>query len=213
MQRPEVWSQHYFETPASGHLNWSDPSVYPRYLHMLLGAVAVAGVWFMILGVRARSGDADWSRWVVRYGARVFTHATLLNIVVGFWFLVAVPKRVMMIFMGENIVATGAFIVSLIAIVAAFGFIHVGARRAARRATFMGAGSLLAVVALMAVMRQEMRNAYLEPYFRLEQLQVEPQWGVFSLFAVTLLVGLGVLAWLISVIARAKSPQAPATDS
>jgi hypothetical protein len=205
MQHPEIWSEHYFEAPATGHLNWSDPSLYPRYLHMLVGAVAMAGLWFMILGARRRSGDAEWSNWVWRYGVRVFTLATALNIFIGFWFLLAVPRRVMMIFMGENRVATMAFVASLACLVGAFGFIHAAARRQSPRGAFVGAGLVLAVVALMAVMRQEMRAAYLEPYFRLDELQVAPQWGVFSIFAVSLLLGLGVIAWLIVVIHRAKT--------
>jgi hypothetical protein len=205
LQSPETWLPHYLESPATGHLNWSDPSVYPRYLHMLLGALAVAGVWFMIIGVRRQSGDLEWSNWLWRYGVRIFTHATVLNIFVGFWFMLALPRNVLMIFMGESPVATGAFIASLVCLVAAFGFLHAASRRHSRRGAFVGVGWVLAVVALMAVMRQEMRTAYLEPYFRLSELRVEPQWSIFSVFAVTLVIGLGVLAWLISIILRAKS--------
>jgi hypothetical protein len=213
LQRPETWLSHYLESPTTGHLNWSDSSVYPRYLHMLLGALAVAGLWFMIIGVRRKSGDLEWSNWLWRYGVRIFTHATVLNVFIGFWFMLAVPRNVLMIFMGENRIATGAFVASLACLVAAFAFIHGASRRQSRRGAFVGAGWVLAVVALMAVMRQEMRTAYLEPYFRLSELQAEPQWGVFGVFVVTLVVGLGVLAWLISALLRARSSAAPSADS
>ncbi len=103
MQRPETWKDHYFASPDTGHLALSDPALYPRYLHMLLGAVAVAGVWVLIIGARRRSGDEEWSHWAMRYGGRVFTFATLLNIVVGFWFMISVPRRAMMIFHGEEL--------------------------------------------------------------------------------------------------------------
>jgi hypothetical protein len=209
MLRPETWSAHYFEGSAGGRLNWSDPSLYPRYLHMLIGAVAVAGVWILILGIRRRSGDVEWSNWACRYGGRLFAHATSLNIIIGFWFMLSVPRRAMLIFMGRESVATGAFVGSLVCIMAAFIFIGKASRRQDRRAGILGTGSLLAVLALMAVMRHQMRTAYLEPYFRVEQLQVEPQWGVFALFVVVLLIGLALVGWLVSVVLRAKPAESP----
>jgi hypothetical protein len=140
----------------------------------------------------------------VRYGGRVFTYATLLNIVVGFWFMVTVPRRAMMIFMGKNSLATVAFVVSFVLIMGALHLLGRASRRQASRPATLGAGILVVVLALMAVMRQEMRTAYLEPYFHVGQLQAQPQWGAFVLFAVTLLAGLAAVAWLVRVVLTAK---------
>jgi uncharacterized membrane protein len=129
---------------------------------------------------------------------------TLLNIVVGFWFMIAVPRRAMMIFMGENTLATVAFIASLVFIMGALHLIGRASRRKQSRPALVGAGMLLVVLALMAVMRQEMRAAYLEPYFQLSQLQTQPQWGVLAVFIITLLIGLAVVAWLVRVVMTAK---------
>jgi hypothetical protein len=204
MQRPETWKEHYFSNPAAGHLDLSDPALIPRYLHMLLGAVAVAGVWILFIGARRRSGDDDWSNWAMRYGGRVFMVTTLLNIVVGFWFMIAVPRRAMMIFMGKNTLATVAFIASLVFIMGALHLIGRGSRRKQSRLAFIGAGMLLVVLVLMAIMRQEMRTAYLEPFFQLSQLETQPQWGVLTVFIITLLIGLAVVAWLVRVVMTAK---------
>jgi hypothetical protein len=212
LQRPETWLAHYLESPSTGHLNWSDASVYPRYSHMLLGALAVAGVWFMIIGARRKSGDLEWSNWLWRYGVKLFTRITVLNILIGLWFMLTLPRNVLMIFMGESRIATGAFVASVFFLAAAFGFLHAASRRESRRGAFIGAGCALAVVVLMALMRQEMRRAYLEPFFHLGELQVEPQWGVFSVFAVTLVIGLGVLGWLLSVLFHTKSSPEPSAD-
>jgi hypothetical protein len=209
MLRPDTWARHYFADPASGSLNWSDPALYPRYLHMLVGAVAVAGVWILILGVRRRSGDVEWSNWAVQYGARMFMHATLLNILIGFWFLVALPKNVMMIFMGQNIAATILLFVSLIMTAAAWMLMNKASRATdPRKPAIVGAAHVLAILIFMAIMRQQVRTASLEPYFRLEDVAVEPQWGPFAMFAGTLVVGLAALAWLIKVALGAK----PAED-
>ncbi len=204
MQRPDTWKSHYFASPATGHLDLSDAALYPRYLHMLLGAVAVAGVWVLLIGARRRSGDDRWSNWAMRYGGRVFTQTTLLNIVVGFWFMISVPRRAMMIFMGKNMLATVAFMAALVFIMGALHLLGRASRRKQPRLAFIGAGMLLVVLALMAIMRQEMRAAYLEPYFRLDQLQAQPQWGVFVVFVVTLLLGLAAVGWLVRVVLTAK---------
>jgi len=205
MLRPDTWAAHYFANTASGQLNWTDPALYPRYLHMLIGAVAVAGIWIMIIGLRRRSGDAEWSGWAVTYGAKMFMHSTLLNIIVGFWFLVALPKRVMMIFMGENMTATIILFAALVLTAVAWVLIQRASKRPDSRGTAVtGAITLLGVLGLMAVMRQQLRTAYLAPYFTLDELQVAPQWDVLGLFIATLLICVGAVAWLIRVILRAK---------
>jgi hypothetical protein len=209
MLRPDLWAAHYAAHPASGHLNWSDPALYPRYLHMMAGALAVAGVWIMVLGARRKSGDQEWSDWAVPYGARMFMHATLLNVLIGLWFLIALPRRVMMIFMGDNITLTVILFAALIFTAAAWWTLHKASKTpGAKGVAITGAVFLLVVLVLMAVMRQMVRAAYLEPYFRLEQLQVAPQWSVFTLFALTLTVGLAVLGWLIRVALRARTVDA-----
>jgi hypothetical protein len=205
MLRPDVWAAHYFANPASGQLNWADPALYPRYLHMLVGAVAVAGIWIMIIGLRRKSGDVAWSNWAVAYGARMFMHATLLNVIIGFWFLVALPKRVMMIFMGENMTATILLFAAIVLTAVAWVLIQRASKKPdSRTPAVAGAIALLGVLAMMAVMRQQLRTAYLAPYFTLDELQVAPQWDVLGLFAVTLVICLGVVAWLIKVMLRAK---------
>jgi hypothetical protein len=205
MLRPDTWAAHYFADPASGSLNWSDPALYPRYLHMLVGAVAVAGVWFLILGVRRRSGDVAWSKWAVQYGARIFIYATLVNIIIGFWFLVALPKEVMMIFMGQNLTATILLIASLVLTAGAWMLLRKAARAEdPRKPAVVGVAHVLGILVLMAIMRQQVRTAYLEPCFRLDSVAVKPQWDVFALFAVTLVIGLAVLAWLIKIALGAR---------
>jgi hypothetical protein len=205
MLRPDNWGPHYFQDLSRGHLNWGDSTLYPRYLHMLFGAAAVAGVWIMIIGARRKSGSLDWSNWALKYGAKIFMHATMLNIVIGFWYLITLPKRVMMIFMGENPAATAILVIALLLTVIAWILMSRATSVTDGRVyAYSGSGTLLAVLALMAVMRQQVRTATLEPYFKLEQLQSAPQWGPFTMFVITLLIGLVLFAWLVRVILRAS---------
>jgi hypothetical protein len=205
MLRPESWAAHYFANPASGSLNWSDPMLYPRYLHMLVGAVAVAGLWIMLLGWRRKKADTEWSGWAVTYGAKMFMHATLLNVLIGLWFLMALPKAQMMIYMGKNMTATILLTVSfLLTALAWFMVRKVSKTPSARGPAVIGSALVLIILVTMAIMRHQLRTSFLDPYFRLEQLQVAPQWDVFAMFAVSLVIGLVVVAWLIRAVMRAK---------
>jgi len=189
VQRPEIFVEHYFKDPSAGTLNWADMSVYPRYLHILFGAFAVCGIWFMFIGTRGRTGDGDWSAWLTRYGWRIFVIFTLVNILVGLWFLLVIPERAMMIFLGRNAAATVIFAVSVILTFAAIYLLkRVHVEQNPGKPLFTGAGVMLAVLILMFIMRQYMRAAYLEPYFTLGELRVEPQWGTFAAFAATMIL-------------------------
>ena len=204
MLRPESWLEPYLRAPGGGHLNWSDPSLYPRYLHMLLGAMAVAGLWIMLLGAHRRSGDAEWSGWALGYGARLFVHATLANLAVGMWFLMALPREVMLLFMGRSALATSLLAAAVICALLALGLAWSAARAAdGRRQGVAGAGVTLLLLIFMVVIRHVVRQAMLAPAFRIEELQTDPQWGVFIVFAVLLLIGIGIVGWLVSVVLRA----------
>jgi len=203
MLRPETWLDHYLGRPDGALLNWSDPSLFPRFLHMLIGAVAVAGLWIVLLGARGRSGGREWSEWATLYGARIFALATLLNVIVGVWFLLSHPERVMMIFMGGSPLATGLFALAVLLVLVALVLLWMGMMRRERR-SLLYAGALLAlpVLVLMVALRDLVRVAYLAPMVHLESLASEPQWGVFALFAGLLVVAVVVVGALARLALR-----------
>jgi hypothetical protein len=200
MLRPDRWLDHYFTRPDGALLNWSDPSLFPRFFHMLTGAIAVAGLWIVLLGARGRSGGGEWSGWATLYGAKIFAHATMLNAVVGVWFLLSHPKRVMMIFLGRSPLATGLLALAVLLLLVALVLLWMGMIRKEKRSLlFAGAVLVLPILVLMVAIRDLVRTAYLAPAFRLESLQSAPQWDVFALFAVLLLLAgviVGILARL-----------------
>ena len=207
MEKPAGWLAHYFQNPAYGSFNLSDWSIYPRYIHVALGALAVAGVWIMIIGFRGRSGTGEWSEWAMRYGGKIFIYFTMINILAGFWFFLVHPKRVMMTFMGQNMAATIVFTAAVVLAIAAVLFFN-RMRKAPEikvKTITAGAGILLTVMILMLVMRQFLRASYLQPYFTLDMLRVEPQWDFIAIFfAVFLFVMLPSLAWLVHASLQAK---------
>jgi len=55
----------------------------------------------------------------------------------------------------------------------------------------------------MVLMRDVLRTAYLKPYFNLSMLRVEPQYMPMVLFIVSLVVGIGVIGYMLNLAARA----------
>ena len=70
---------------------------------------------------------------------------------------------------------------------------------------------MLALVALtvtiidMAIVRHQVRTLTLVPYFSVDSMAVRAQTGVFTLFAVLLVAGLAVVAWMVWRLAAAKA--------
>ncbi|MFC1562150.1 hypothetical protein ACFL4Q_04055 [candidate division KSB1 bacterium] len=116
----------------------------------------------------------------------------------------------MTIFLGGNTTATSVFAASVIvtaaAIIAAY---YIKKGRIGGTAVYYMSGMVMLVLFLMILMRQYLREAYLEPFFQLEQLTVRPQWGAFALFAVLFLfVLIPTTAWLIRTVMKANRPAA-----
>ncbi|MFC1513490.1 hypothetical protein ACFL5P_00600 [candidate division KSB1 bacterium] len=205
MLTPQEWFEHYFKNPATGSLNWGDMQIYPRYIHMLLGAVSVSGVWIMIIGARRKTGDAEWSDWAVKKGYKVFLWATMINILIGVWFLLAIPGNIAMSFLGRDAAATITFVFSLVLLAAAIIYLRKASKSPENiRSTFYGAGFLLGVLTLMIIMRHQLRAFYLEPVFTLDQLHSEPQWMAFSIFAVFLVIGFAAAGYMIRVVLKSN---------
>jgi hypothetical protein len=65
MLSPEAWSE-YFDNPGGPILNLSDPTVLPRYLHIVASSTALGGLALALLYSR-RKDDAQSAHWV-RHG-------------------------------------------------------------------------------------------------------------------------------------------------
>ncbi|MFC1725786.1 hypothetical protein ACFL4T_09175 [candidate division KSB1 bacterium] len=206
MLRPENWVTHYFKDPSSGTFNWSDATLFPRYLHVFFGALALAGTWIMIIGVRRRTGDDEWSDWTVNFGSRVFLYTTMINILIGILFLIVHPGTIVKNFMGKDLISTIFLVISVFVTV----YVLILASKIPKIAekkkhTYILFSSTVFLLILMILLRHSLRTFYLEPYFKLDQLQVEPQWTAFLIFAGTMVLFMvPALIWMIKVMLNAK---------
>ncbi len=189
MLHPESWTR-FFDHPDGFLLNFGDPTLIPRYLHMVASAVAVGGLaialWYTY---QASRGRKDCSRWI-KYGCNWFAGATIANYGLGFWFFGVLPHGLIV----PSTFIGGLFSLFLILaiITGAFSIIH-AIRYQPLPATWFTLGTIL----LMVLMRDLLRVAYLKPWFSFSDLRVESSWSPFLIFLLSFIGGLALVGWML----------------
>ncbi|EKD39710.1 MAG: hypothetical protein ACD_75C00313G0002 [uncultured bacterium] len=189
MALPERFGE-YFSHRNGSMLVFDHPEFRPRFLHMMLGSLAVGGLFVGLLGRFSRNARPELAAHAEQVGLSSFFILTLGNILAGLWYLVSLPEPLRNIFLGGN---TGATIAFAVALLLAAGALF-GAYRRKFRLTFFHA---ITLVVVMTFMRAWLRAAYLQDVFTLDHLQVVPQYSPMIFFFVTLAAGIVCLGWLV----------------
>jgi hypothetical protein len=186
----------YFNRMDGSMLASTDSVLLPRYLHMMLGAVAIGGLFVALAGRYRADRDPDMASLAEATGMKTFFWATLVNIAVGSWFLVALPRETMLLFMGGDTGASVCFVLSLL--------LTAGMLVAAwRRKFWLTFSHAVATVVLMTFMRAWMRSDYLREVFNLGQLEVVPEYSPMIFFFVVLVAGIVCIGWMLKKTAEA----------
>lgn len=207
MLRPDAFVEKFSRNAAGLNLNLDDPTLAPRFLHMLFGALAVAGLAVAHYGLWRARRDTDpaFGSWALKHGALWFCIPTGINVLWGMWWLIALPKEVMLRFMAKNMFATATLGLGIVLGLAAL-FLMALAIYSPRPAKLVRSGSvaLLATLVLMILSRDQVRRGALEAAgFELNPW-VEPQWGPIALFALLLVAALATVAWMVLAYARSR---------
>lgn len=194
-QTPTRWADKYFQDPTGWNLNLSEPTLIPRYLHFFTAAVAVGGLFLVLMALGRWKRDSDYARYVFQFGGDAFRYATMTQFLVGIWFLASLPRDKRMLFLGDNPLATTLLVLGVAGALGAIMIVGNAQRRDNIRLAAVGGSGLTAFVILcMSVMRDILRDAYLEPYFHPGEFAVKTQWSVFPLFLVLFLAGVALWA-------------------
>ena len=201
-----------FQASASGlHLDAGDPTLAPRVLHVLLASLAVSGLAVAGAGAFLARKEPDAGAWMVRHGVLLCSIATILNFVPGFWWLAALPRDVLLMFMGRDPAATACLSVGLLAALGAIGLAMPAAFPAgptpakvttlpARRfppALLAGSGCLVVSVISMVMVRDTARAAILHAAGVQPPAVASPQWGPIAIFGVLLVAAIGTVVWMV----------------
>lgn len=204
--RPETFVDAWRQGGAGLTLNLGDPTLWPRYLHMLFGAVAVAALAVALYGLVRREREPEAASWAMRKGTVMFGVATAINIFVGMWFLLAQPKAVLLRLVGGDTWAMTLLALGILLGIAVGGvaLLALGAKDAVR-ATKAQVGILLPTLVVMVLLRDQVRQLALRDAGFAQPSWVAPQWGPLAVFAFLLVGAVATIAWMTRVLARGSS--------
>ncbi len=212
MLRPEVWRDMYSASAAGTYLPPADPTLTPRWLMMMAGGLFIGGLWLVYLASRS-TFTADEKQFAAGFGGKIAALFGVVYLAAGIWAASVQPDVVkaglhshalykFAGFAGYGWLALVAVAV-LLAAVAGFGRISAG-----WLGLFGWAGAVvvLLVEITVVVYRDGVRDLTLlsKGYDAWDRVVVT-NWWVVGLFLVLFVGGLGVIGWLISVVARAKT--------
>lgn len=196
MLHPEQWDL-YFANRQGTLLNLGDRTLWPRYLHFLTASIAIGGLFIALVWQIRRKSDPDRAVAKIKSGLKLFAIATSIQVAVGVWFLLSQPKGIMMAFMGGNPTYT---IILALGILLALGSIYV-AFKGKLVATLL---HLIGILTMMVISRANLRTLYLQPWFKLSDLELAPQYGVMALFFAVFIIGLIAVGIMIKMAVVSK---------
>lgn len=193
---PEKWLELYHRSPGGANLNLGEPTLFARWMLFLVPGFTVAGVAILFRGTTLlRWGDEEQGRYSQRFALRAGLLGMLLETAAGAWMIATLPEAI------RSYVMSGGLPTMLLGAGVLLALVGVGLLFLAQGKRCMCYPILAAVAFFLAlsplvVLRDLVRQEYLRPFFRMSDVPVNQQWGMFGLFVGFLVVGLGFLVTL-----------------
>ena len=194
--RPELWAG-FAERPGGWNLNLGEPTLWPRYLHFLLAALAI-GALGRAIAYRFSAMDEEEKKGQIRRNLKIFGWFTLVQFAVGTWFWLTMPEPVWKSFMGGSLFAT---IMMVVGWLSALLILHSAFTGRLNFAMILGAIQVL----VMVIIRDLARAAYLDDVFRPAELENVGEVSPLIAFLLVFLIGVGVLYYMIRLIFKSKT--------
>ncbi|HVN93591.1 MAG TPA: hypothetical protein VMT38_07840 [Terracidiphilus sp.] len=211
MLRPEVWRDMYSASAMGAFLPTGDPTLEPRWLLMMAGGLVIGGLWLVYLAGRT-TFTPDERNYLAGLGGKIVVGFGLVYLAAGFWAASVQPDAVKAGLAGHALYPAYKFagfagygwtalvaVAILVGATAGFGKIATG--------WLAWSAVLVAVLTeiMLVVYRDGVRDVtLLAKGYDVWDRSVVTNWGVVSLFLVLFVAGLGVVGWLVSVVAHAQ---------
>jgi len=205
MLTPEKFVPMYQNSPAGANLNLTEPSLIPRYLHFVTAAFSVTGLFIGCLGIYQKTRNADFSKWLVRLGASMFTAITLIGTIFGIWFMLSTPEGFQAAMMGGDKMTTHLFRSSLGFEVLSLIFMGVAIAKGSTKAFWGGLITAMVVIAEMVVLRHLLRvhmtDDVMGPLMASQPVVI--QWPILIMFLVLFVGMFFFIGWLGKLVFKA----------
>lgn len=214
MLRPEAWRDMYSASAAGRFLATGDPTLTPRWLLMLAGGLFIGGLWLIYLSARS-TFTADEKRFIAGFGGKVAALCGIFYLLAGLWANAVQPAPVKALLAAPppgygfyRYYALGGYVWMLLVVVAVLLAAYAGfAKIAANWLAWAGVLVALLVEITFTLYRDAVRDlTLLSKGYNVWDRVVVTNWSVVGLFLVLFVASLGVVGWLVSVVARAKKP-------
>jgi hypothetical protein len=197
--RPDRWGI-YFENPGGWNLNLGDPTLWPRYLHFVVAALAIGALGRAIFyRFSGKMEEAERSGQIKR-NLRIFGWMTIIQMGVGTWFWLSMPPEVWKTFMGGSLPAT---IMMGVAWLGALLILHSAFTGRLNFAMILGAFQVM----VMVIIRDLARAAYLREVFTPARLENVKAYSPLIAFLLVFLIGLVALYYMVRLIFKSKTRQ------
>jgi hypothetical protein len=217
MLRPEAWHGMYAASAMGAFLPTGDPTLTPRWLLMMAGGLFIGGLWLVYLAGRS-TFTADEKLFVAGLGGKVAAGFAIVYLAAGLWAASVQPEVVKTGLAGHALYAGHAIypaykfsgfagygwialVVVAVLVGAIAGFGKIAAGWLSWTAVLIG----VLVEIMLTVYRDGVRDVtLLSKGYDVWDRAVATNWGVVGLFLVLFVASLGVIGWLVSVVARAQ---------
>jgi hypothetical protein len=211
MLRPEVWRDMYSASSAGAYLPTGDPTLTPRWLLMMAGGMFVGGLWMVYLAGRS-TFTAEEKKFMVGIGGKVAAVSGIVYLVAGLWAAGVQPQVVKAGLAGGSAYPlyklagfAGYGWLALVVVAVLLGGIAGFGKITAGWLGWSGAVVVLLTEIMFTVYRDGVRDVtLLSKGYDVWDRMVVTNWSVVGLFLVLFVAGLGVIGWLVSVVARAQ---------
>jgi hypothetical protein len=212
MLRPEVWRQMYSGSAMGAYLPPYDQTLTPRWLLMMAGGLFIGGLWMVYLAGRS-TFTAEEKRFVAGLGGKVAAVFGIVYLAAGLWAASVQPEAVKAGFAGQSahpllykyFGLAGYGWLALVAVAVLVGAYAGFGKVAASWLGWIAVPVAVLTEIMFTVYRDGVRDLTLfSKGYDVWDRVVVTNWSVVGLFLVLFVAGLGVIGWLVSVVARAR---------
>lgn len=207
MLRPEAWNELYAADPAGRHLNAGDPTVWPRWLFMVVGSLPITGLGLVLFSTKATHG-AELGRFLRRWGGGLAAVGVVVQGLLGGWVMNVQPDGVAGELMASGFYGAFAWgwIATAVAVLALGAAAFARAANGSRLFGWVAAAVAFLNLASVVVVRDGIRDlTLLRAGFDVWDRVVVTNWSVVGLFLVLFVAGVATILWMATVVARAES--------